>query len=133
MFDKRKRFAARAAPLLLGLGMAAIAIGAGQAGSTDGPVRCEIQTTSANGMIVLEGVVRADAGVSGSYQFRVVGGGHAGGSNISQGGDFTAGPGGAVTLGKVMLGGSGAVYDASLTVTSNGVTVECTEHVGGPI
>ncbi|MBZ0228738.1 MAG: hypothetical protein K8F58_09860 [Bauldia sp.] len=132
MFHSHKRFAGAAA-LLLGLGATGVAMGAGQAESASGPLRCEIQATTSGGMIALEGVVHADATVSGSYRFRVQSAGYSGNSNIQQGGDFTAGPDGPVTLGQVMLGASGAVYDASLTVTSNGMTVDCAERVGGSL
>jgi CsgH protein len=134
MFDRTRRFSTRAVPILLGLGAAGLTIGAGQAGSTsDGPLRCEIHASSAGGMVSLEGVVLADVEVSGSYRFRVASAGGAGGSNIQQGGDFTAGPGGAVTLGEVMLGGQGAVYDATLEINSGGASVKCAERVGGAI
>lgn len=135
MLNKRRRFAARMAPLLLGLGAAGIAMGASQAGSTGTgePVVCEIQATPADGMIALEGIVHADETISGSYRFRVSSAGGSGSANISQGGSFTAGPGGAARLGTVMLGNTGAAYDARLEVTSDGVTVECAERVGGAV
>jgi hypothetical protein len=134
MFDRTRRFSASAVALFVGLVAAGLAMDASRAGSTaGGAIRCEIQASSTNGMIALEGVVRADVEVSGSYRFRVKTAGGAGGSNIQQGGDFTAGPGSAVTLGKVMLGGQGAIYDASLEITSDGATVKCAERVGGAI
>ena len=132
MINSTKRIAARAVPLALGLGLAGFAISAGQAESTDGPVRCEIQANTQNGMVAMQGVVHADVAVSGSYRFRVASAGGGGNSKISQGGAFSAGPDDAVTLGNVMLGGGGS-YDASLEVTSNGETIKCAEWVGGPI
>ncbi|WP_353646775.1 curli-like amyloid fiber formation chaperone CsgH [Mesorhizobium sp. WSM2239] len=130
---KSKGFPARAAPLLLGLGAAAIAAGAGQAGSESEPVRCEIRAETSGGMTTLEGVVRADKAVSGSYRFRVKSSGASGSSNIDQGGAFTAAPASPETLGSVMLGSRGARYDASLTVTVNGKKIECSDRVGGAI
>ena len=132
MFDTHKRLAARALPLLIGLGAAGFAMGAGSASSTPEPLRCEIQVNSANGMVTLQGVVHADTAVSGQYQFKVVKAGGGGSSNIEQGGGFMAGPGNDARLGQVMLGGGG-VYDANLIVTANGVTVTCEERVGGAI
>jgi hypothetical protein len=126
-------FAIKVMPVLAGLGLTGIVIGSGQADPSTEPVRCEIEATSSSGMISLEGIVEADIAVSGTYEFRVVGSGHGGNSNIRQGGAFTAGPDAAVTLGRVMLGASGAVYDASLEVVSNGKTIECSERVGGTI
>jgi hypothetical protein len=133
MFDRQKHFRARVAPLLLGLGVTGLAIGAVQAHSSAEPIRCEIEATSANGTIALQGVVHAEAAVTGSYQFRVVSAGGSGSSNIQQGGNFAAGPNGPAMLGQVRLSSPGAVYDATLEITSNGVTVKCAERVGGAI
>jgi len=132
MIKRHKRFVARAVPLALGLGLVGFGINVGQAESTDGPVRCEILTETQNGMVAMQGVVHADTAINGSYRFRVASAAGAGNSNISQGGHFTAGPDGAVTLGQVMLGAN-AVYDASLEVTSNGTTITCAERAGGAI
>jgi len=129
MFDKRIRLIAGVMPLFLGLGGAGMALGADHSGSVAGPVRCEISADSVNGMITLKGIVHADVAVSGSYQFRVIGAGGSGSSNIEQGGGFSVGQGGTQTLGNVTLGvGS---YDASLTVIANGKTVRCSVPVGG--
>ena len=118
------RLIVRAAPVALGLGVAGLAIAAtGDAKSE--PVRCEIQTSTANGMVTLEGIVHSDVALSGTYQFRVTGSDGGNSSNISQGGYFTAGPEGAVTLGSVMLGGNGANYDASLELMADGKTIAC--------
>lgn len=134
MFDRKKHFTARLLPLLIGLGAAGAAIGAGQAGASDGPLRCEIRATAANGMIALEGVAHAETSLGGSYRFKVAGGGAAGSSNIEQAGDFTAGPRGAASLGKMTLGGGrSAVYDVELSLTAKGRTVRCAERIGGTI
>lgn len=133
MFDPHKRFALRALPLLLGLGAAGLAFGAGPALSTDEPISCEIQADSANGMIVLQGIVHADTAINGLYRLKVQSAGGSGNSNISQGGAFAAGPGQPAVLGKVMLGSHGAIYDASLEISANGVTIACDERVGGAI
>lgn len=134
MFRMGTRFPARTVLLLFGLGGAGIAIGAGHAGmAAAGPVRCEIRVDSTDGMTSLEGVVHADKAVSGSYQFRVKSSGASGRSNLDQGGDFTAGPGNPATLGSITLDTRGARYDASLTVTLNGKTIECADRTGGAI
>lgn len=125
MFFTRKT----AAALAVGAGLVAAGIGAGQAGTSDGPVRCEIKATKSGGMVTLAGVVHADKSVAGSYSFRVAGGGGGGSTNISQGGEFAARAGQAETLGEVMLGGRGA-YDASLEVSAGGKTYRCKERVG---
>jgi hypothetical protein len=86
-----------------------------------------------NGAIMLQGVIHADVPVSGSYRFKVASAGSAGNTNMSQGGYFTAAPGEAAMLGKIMLGNAGAIYDATLEIESDGMTVECEERVGGAI
>jgi hypothetical protein len=133
MSSKQIRLSLRAVPLLLGLGAAGLAMGAGAASSSDEPLSCEIQADSMNGMIVLQGVIHADVPITGSYRFNVASAGGAGNTNMSQGGAFTAAPGEAVMLGKVMLGNAGAIYDATLEIESDGMAVECEERVGGAI
>ncbi|MCP4385211.1 MAG: hypothetical protein GY798_28010, partial [Hyphomicrobiales bacterium] len=112
----------------LGLATAGLAIGADVTASSADSLSCEIQADTANGMMILQGVVHADAPINGSYRFKVAGAA----TNISQGGAFTAAPGQAATLGKVMLGGH-AIYDASLQVSANGVTIVCDKRIGGRI
>lgn len=133
MSMKNKRLSLRAMPALLGLGVAALAMGAGAASSSDEPLRCEIMTGSMNGAITLQGVIHADVPVSGSYRFKVASSGGAGNTNMSQGGHFTAAPGEEVMLGKIMLGNAGAIYDATLEIETDGMAVECEERVGGAI
>ena len=117
-------------PVILGLGIAAAMIGTGQAGSSSGPLRCEIETVNQGSMVSLAGLVHADAPLGGSYRFRVASAG--GGTNISQGGNFSAGPGEPAILGRVSLGGN-SIYDATLEVTADGMTVECEERIGGAL
>lgn len=119
-------------PVILGFGIAAAMIGTGQAGSSSGPLRCEIETTSQGSMVSLAGLVHADAPLGGSYRFRVASAGGGGGTNISQGGNFSASPGEPAILGRVSLGGN-SIYDATLEVTADGMTVECEERIGGAL
>lgn len=119
-------------PILAGLGLVAFAAGSGQAGSTSGPLWCEILADSANGGIALQGMVHTDVAISGSYRFRVASAG-GGSANIQQGGNFSAAPGSPVALGRVTLGNAGAIYDASLEIAANGSAIKCTERVGGAI
>jgi hypothetical protein len=118
------RLMARSVPVAVGLAVAGMAVAATTTpGSGDGPVQCEIRKTNANGMTMLEGVVRADIALSGTYQFQVAGRGGGGSSNISQGGYFSAAPGTEVTVGSVML--SNASFDASLELIADGKTIAC--------
>lgn len=133
MFGKNRRVPAWTVPMLLGLGLAGAAIGAVQAGSGDEALSCEIRAGQSNGMITLEGTVHATVATVGSYRFRVSSVGQSGGTNIQQGGNFNATPGNPATLGRVMLGNAGAIYDADLEIKSNGTTIACSERVGGAI
>lgn len=119
-----------AAAVAIGVGIAAAGFGAVEAGANAAPLRCEIKATSSGAMITLAGVVHADRSIAGTYSFRVAGGGSAGRTDISQGGEFSAGPGQAETLGQVMLGGQGAVFNASLDVSAGGKTYHCKQRVG---
>lgn len=128
--------------LIVGLAALAIGIGAVNASSTPadpaadplaatdtGPVRCAFQVVPGNGSLSIEAVVRADIAVNGSYQLHVSGSGSGGSANIRQGGNFAAGPDGDVTLGRVMLGNNGGSYDARLSISANGTTIECAGRI----
>ena len=95
-----------------------------------GPMRCEIRATPQGGMVSLEALAHADRKVSGTYSFHVESAGRTGGTNIEQGGAFSAAPGKPATLGVVTLGAKGAVYDAKLEVTVGGESIGCAERVG---
>lgn len=125
---KRPIFAAA-----IGLPLAAIAAGATPATPTTAPLSCAIETASVGGGIALESTVRTDVALSGSYKFRVESAGYSGSTNFQQGGGFSAAPGGPVTLGRIMLGDAGAIYDATLEIAAYGTTVTCTKRVGGKI
>jgi hypothetical protein len=117
----------------LGLGLAAVVGGSSQATSTNGPLTCAIETAPSGGAIALEGRVEAQVALSGSYRFRVASAAPGGSTNFRQGGGFSAMPDRPLTLGRIMLGNAGAVYDATLEITAAGTTVTCTERVGGNI
>lgn len=140
MYGNHKRFATRFLPILLGLGAAATAVGiaSGAIGATtpagaSGPLQCEIKAIPSGRMLTLQGVVHADAATGGSYTFRVTSAGGSGNTNIRQGGNFQASPGSPAALGQVMLGNTGAVYNAELQIKAYGKTYKCTEKVGGNI
>jgi hypothetical protein len=138
MFDRLNRFHLAAAAALIGLGAAGFATADGSPDAAPGaaydePIRCEIVASPAKGMIALEGVLHANAPISGSYRFRVVSHGGGGSSNIQQGGEFFAGPNEPASLGTVMIGNGGGSYDARLEVIANGKTIACTERTGGAI
>ena len=124
-----------AVPLAVLAGFSLFSIGSGHhaqaAGTSDG-TRCEFKIGKRSGMTTLEGVVASQAAISGSYRISVssVGGG---GSDIDQSGAFSAKPGQTVSLGVVSMGGTPGRYAADLTVTWNGGSTHCTEHVDGKI
>lgn len=127
MFTTTGRLAATATALLLGLGGAA-AIG-GQSARSDGPVRCEIVTSTGGGMTMLESVVHADRRAGGTYDFRVASASGGGSSGISQGGEFFAEAGETVSLGRVSIG-SGSAYDARLEISFGGERATCAARIG---
>ncbi|ALN73504.1 curli-like amyloid fiber formation chaperone CsgH [Aureimonas sp. AU20] len=123
----------RRAALALGLALLPAAAFAGMSGTvapSGGPVRCEIRAVPQGGLLSLTALVETDKSVTGRYTLEVEGAGRGGGTQLSQGGPFTAGAGRAATLGSVTLTGKGALYDVSLDVTVNGRTVSCNERVG---
>ena len=137
MTDTQNRIFAVAATLFAALGSISFAVGGNETVSTstisEGPLRCEIQTTPANGGIKLEGLAHADEPLSGSYRFHVVSTGRSGNSNIRQGGNFSVSPDRPATLGKMMLGTRGSSYKVELEITANGETAECIKHIDAAI
>lgn len=125
---KKTSIALMSAAFAAALSGVALTANSGQAHSNE--TRCEIVTETSGGMITLQGVVHADTPLSGSYTFRVESAGGGGGSNIRQGGSFSAAPGQPAKLGRVMLGGGGAVYDATLGVDTNVGRFTCHERAG---
>jgi len=120
------------ASLVAGLGLTGAVIGSDHIEhSREEPLRCEIQRISPGEMTSLQGVIETDKAVSGTYEFRVVSSGRGGQSNVRQGGAFSATSGGVVKLASIMVGGSGTSFDASLEITLNGKTIECSDSRSG--
>ncbi|MBO6900843.1 MAG: hypothetical protein JJ864_05800 [Rhizobiaceae bacterium] len=130
MFAK-SRLISRVAPAMIGVAIAGAAYAA--TNGEDTANGCEIRTTQNGSMISLDGVFVADVAVSGSYKLQITSAGGGGNTNIRQGGAFSAQAGEEVTLGRVMVGGYGASYDASLEVEADGETLKCSERIGGSI
>ena len=128
------RFTPRALGLAMGLGViGTVAAGAASVEAASDSIRCEIQVTSRSGGVSLEGIVHANAAIDGSYQLVITKSGGGGRSDIAQGGEFSAAPGKATSLGTVMLGGNGGSYTAKLKVKWNGNSTECREKVSGSL
>lgn len=133
MIGQKHRVSVLAIATALGLGLAALSAAADQATSKNGPLTCAIKVGAAGTGIALASTVRADVALSGSYRFRVESAAPSGSSNFQQGGSFAAIPDSPVTLGRIMLGDAGSIYDATLEVSADGTTVICTKQVGGKI
>lgn len=112
--------------LALGAILAVAAGGTGFAHSTGGNAAegCEVLASASGGGFALEAVYHAQSAMQGGYQFSVKSVGGAGGTNINQGGGFSAKPGETLTLGRVTVGGA-AAYDVTLKIDTGGQSVEC--------
>ena len=126
MSNTPRQMALRALPVVLGLGVAGLAIAASPAASLAEPLRCAIHAETSAGMVALSGTVAADTEMSGSYRLTVAGPA----TNISQGGAFTVVPGRIESLGHVMVSNNGGI-DARLELQAGGTTVTCNEWIGG--
>ena len=87
---------------------------------------CELRVEDRRGMVSLEGFAFADRPANGSYELKVRQGS---GSQIVQGGDFSAYPGQEEPLSTVSIGGSGD-YSATLTVRWADGGEPCTKSIG---
>ncbi|ODA66431.1 hypothetical protein A7A08_02553 [Methyloligella halotolerans] len=88
---------------------------------------CELRVDESMGSVNLEGFAYADHPANGSYELTVRQGS---GSQIVQGGPFSAYPGGSEPLSSVALGTSGG-YSATLTVHWAEGGAPCTKSIGG--
>ncbi|WP_127145632.1 curli-like amyloid fiber formation chaperone CsgH [Pelagibacterium montanilacus] len=91
---------------------------------------CAIATTAEGGMTRIKALYQAGQTGWGTYRLEVESVGGPNRSTISQGGEFSAGPDEAVTLGSVNLGGQGATYDARLSIEIGGKSYACSGKVG---
>jgi carbon monoxide dehydrogenase subunit G len=138
MLNNREQRPVRFTPAVLSLAVGLGVIGTIAAGATsveaasDG-VSCEVQIKTGSGSVSLEGIVRSDTSIDGTYQLVVTRSGGSGGSNIDQGGEFSAAAGEDTSLGTVMLSGIGGTYVAKLKVKWNGSSTVCREKVSGSL
>jgi len=145
MLNKYRALSARMLIVLIGLGTGAMAVSAHQQANADPTsgeiivadksnadqaVYCEIQTSTNNGLTTLKGVFHTDVALDGSYRFKVASSSRSGNSSISQGGYFSVQADDIATLGQVMVGGQGAVYNASLEVTTSENSFACENRTG---
>ncbi len=89
-----------------------------------GDLACGVSTVTERGMLVVEGVFQSPTALSGEYRFALKSIGGGGSTNVSQGGQFSAAAGTAVSLGKVMVN-AGASVDVDFTVSADGKRLDC--------
>jgi hypothetical protein len=92
---------------------------------SDDLLRCEIRAEPNGRGVLLEGLVFAAEPISGSYRFRISQRGAGGSSQINQGGEFEATPGEPESLGTISIGSGPNSFTATLTVSFDGGTVDC--------
>lgn len=122
------RTSAIALPLLLGIGIAAIAATSGMANSTASAVQCGIAESAERGMLAVQGTILSPVALSGEYRFSIQSASNGGSSNISQGGYFTVAANEATPIGKVLIN-AGSTYDVDFDVTADGKTLDCGQPV----
>ena len=111
-----------AALILAGAGLAAATTTSSLADETaPAPFACQVSVDESGHGTTFRGLVQATESLSGSYSFALAG--H--GTNIRQGGSFTARAGETVTLGQSMLSGPASAYDTELRLTVDGQTYRC--------
>ncbi|WP_372424881.1 curli-like amyloid fiber formation chaperone CsgH [Salinarimonas chemoclinalis] len=118
------KLAAAAAVALSALGPLAASLGANAAGGTPPGLTCEIRTSRAGGLLVLEPVVRSDRAARGDWDFVVEGRGAGSRSDIAQGGALTLAAGETARLGQVSLSSS-ARFEARLEIDAGGRRAAC--------
>ncbi len=106
--------------ILAGLGLAA-ASGA----TTTAPLACDITVDQTGRMVHFQGRVQATTPLSGTYSLTLSGGG----TNLRQGGAFTAAAGEIVTLGQANLSGTPERYDVDMTLNVGGTIYNCAPNL----
>ena len=94
-------------------------------------MRCDIEASRDEGTLRVQGVVHAEDELQGVYELEVRAVGGSGSSSIRQSGQFSASPGLPEYLGQVQFGGTGASYEAKLTLRFEKGELVCDKHIGG--
>jgi hypothetical protein len=108
---------------LAALGTAGVAANANST-TQSADLNCGVSTATESGMLVVEGIFQSPTGLSGEYRFALKSVGAGGSTNVSQGGQFSAAAGTAVSLGKVMVN-AGASIDVDFSVSADGKSLDC--------
>ena len=123
-----KRASALSLPILLGLGIAAIAASTGMANSTTSAVQCGVAESGERGMLALEGTILSPVALSGEYSFSIQSSSNGGSSTIRQGGYFAVPANEATPIGKVLIN-AGSTYNIAFDVTANGKKLDCGQEI----
>jgi len=108
---------------LLALGTVGVAANANGLAQTN-ELACGVNTQTDRGMLIVEGIVQSPTALSGEYRFALKSISGGGSTNISQGGQFSAAAGTAVSLGRVMVN-AGSSIDVDFTVSAGGKRLDC--------
>lgn len=110
--------------ILAGLGIAAVS-NATTTTAASAPLACDIAVDQSGRMVNFQGRVQAHEALTGTYALTLSGGG----TNIRQGGAFSAREGEIVTLGQANLSGDPSRYDATMVLSVNGATYNCATNL----
>ncbi|MGR3639020.1 curli-like amyloid fiber formation chaperone CsgH [Alterinioella nitratireducens] len=119
------RTALPAAVILAGLGIAAVSNATTTTAAATAPLACDIAVDQTGAMVHFQGRVQAHEAMTGTYALTLSGGG----TNIRQGGAFSAREGEIVTLGQANLSGDPSRYDATMVLSVNGATYNCATNL----
>jgi hypothetical protein len=111
--------------LLAIVSVVAAGVAANAHGTNQADLACGVSTQTERGMLVVEGVLQSPTALAGEYRFVLKSQGGGGSTNISQGGQFSAAAGTAVSLGRVMVN-AGSAVDVDFTIVSaDGKRLDC--------
>jgi CsgH protein len=109
----------------LGLAVATSATATPTTSSDTAPLACDIAVEQNGRMVSFQGRVQTSEDLTGTYSLSLSGGG----TNIRQGGAFSADAGDIVTLGQANLSGTPDRYDVDLTLSVGGATYNCATNL----
>ena len=117
----------RPLPLLLGIGLAAIAASAGLASSGRDGLACTLVEQSQHGMRSIAGTVTSPRDATGQYKLAIRTSQHGNSSTVSQGGPFAVRAHQPTTIGQVQID-AGARYSLDFSITVDDRTIDCTHQ-----
>lgn len=89
-----------------------------------GDFACGVATSTKGNMMTIEGQLLSPTDMAGDYRFAL----KSSGTNVSQGGQFSAAAKAQVSLGQVMIN-AGSHVSVDFTVTTGGKTFDCSQNV----